>query len=281
MAAARRLVPRDRKDPISIELRPKTTTAPALGVAYPLSIAVRNDATRSESVPITLTLTSPDGKHVDFYTTSVFAYASKESTEDLVTTPAQWFGSTGRYKITAASPSVRATAELAFDVVDPPVATPVFADVSEQAGVATSIPAAHCGQFANGAAWADVDGDDDPDLLVTRLGDPVQLFINDGKGHFDERGEQLGVGVTDANGAAFADYDNDGDADVLLVRDGTDLLVGKRRDRALHRCLGEGGHRRRQRSGHGRGVGRLRWRRPSRRVRRQLHALHRRLEDRR
>ena len=86
---------------------------------------------RSESVPITLTLTSPDGKHVDFYTTSVFAYAGKESTEDLVTTPAQWFGSTGRYTITAASTSVPATAELAFDVVDPAVATPLFADVSE------------------------------------------------------------------------------------------------------------------------------------------------------
>ena len=215
----------DRKDPISIELRPKTTAAPALGAAYPLSIAVRNDATRSESVPITLTLTSPDGERVDFYTTSVFAYGSKESTEDLVTTPAQWFGGTGRYKITAASTSVRATAELAFDVVDPTAATPVFADVSEQAGVATSIPAAKCGQFANGAAWADVDGDNDPDLLVARLGDPVQLFINDGKGHFDEQGAQRGVSMTDANGASFADYDNDGDSDVLLVRDGTDLLL--------------------------------------------------------
>ena len=137
-----------------------------------------------------------------------------------------------------------ATAELAFDVVDPAVATPVFADVSEQAGVATSIPAARCGQFANGAAWADVDGDNDPDLLVTRLGDPVQLFINDGKGHFDERGEQLGVGVTDANGASFADYDNDGDADRPPRPRRHRSAVGKRRDRSLHRCLREGGHRR-------------------------------------
>jgi hypothetical protein len=215
----------DGKDLISIELRPQTTTAPALGVAFPLSIAVRNNATRSESVPITLTLSSPDGKHVDFYRTSVFAYARKESTEDVVTTPAQWFGETGRYKITASSTSVHAAAELAFDVVDPAIATPVFADVSQQAGVGTSIPAAHCGQFANGAAWADVDGDGDPDLLVTRLGDPVQLFINDGKGHFTEEAAQRGVAVTDANGASFADYDNDGDVDVLIVRDGSDLLL--------------------------------------------------------
>ena len=165
----------DRKDQISIQLRPQTTTAPLLGAAYGLSIAVRNDATRSESIPITLTLTSPDGKQVDFYTTSVFAYGGKESTEDLVTTPAQWFGGTGRYEITAASTAVDGTPELAFDVVDPVLPTPVFADVSDQAGVATSIPAAQCGQFANGAGWSDVDGDNDPDLLVTRLGDPVQL----------------------------------------------------------------------------------------------------------
>jgi hypothetical protein len=210
---------------ISIQLRPKATAAPALGAAYALSIAVRNDAPKSESVPITLTLTSPDGKEVNFYTTSVFAYSGTESTEDVVTTPAQWFGGTGRYSITAASTSVSATAELVFDVVDPTGVIPVFADVSEQAGVVTSIPAAKCGQFANGAAWADVDGDIDPDLLVARLGDPVQLFVNDGKGHFDERGAQLGVSVTDANGASFADYDNDGDSDVLIVRDGTDLLL--------------------------------------------------------
>jgi hypothetical protein len=91
--------------------------------------------------------------------------------------------------------------------------------------VKTSIPPATCGQFANGAAWGDVDGDGDPDLLVTRLGNPVQLFINDGRGRFADRSGQLGTPITGANGAAFADYDNDGDADVLIVRDGSDLLL--------------------------------------------------------
>ena len=243
MAAASSRPDAQETPPIRIDLRPKATAAPALGAAYPLSIAVRNDTSKSESVPITLTLTSPDGKQVDFYTTSVFAYAGKESTEDVATTPAQWFGQTGRYTITAVSTSVPDTAELAFDVVDPAAATPTFADVSEQAGVATSIPAAKCGQFANGAAWADVDGDNDPDLLVTRLGDPVQLFINDGEGHFDERAAQLGVSVTDANGASFADYDNDGDSDVLLVRDGTDLLLANDGAGRFTDVSAEGGHR--------------------------------------
>jgi hypothetical protein len=214
----------EQSGPISVTLRPKSTAAVAEGAAYPLSVVVRNDDPSSKSVPVTLTLTSPDGKEVPFYTTAVFAYAGKESTEDVSPTPAQWFATTGRFTITATSTSIAAPVQLAFDVVAPTVAIPVFSDVSQQAGVSTSIPPATCGQFTNGAAWGDVDGDGDPDLLVTRLGDPVQLFINDGKGHFDERAAQLGLELTDANGAAFADYDDDGDDDVLIVRDGTDLL---------------------------------------------------------
>ena len=177
----------EQSGPISVTLRPKATAAIVEGAAFPLSIVVRNDASSSKSVPITLTLTAPDGKQVPFYTTAVFAYAGKESTEDVSPTPAQWFASTGRFTITAASTSGAASTQVAFDVVAPTVALPVFSDVSQQAGVSTSIPPATCGQFTNGAAWGDVDGDGDPDLLVTRLGDPLQLFINDGKGHFDER----------------------------------------------------------------------------------------------
>ena len=60
----------------------------------------------------------------------------------------------------------------------------MFEDVTAEAGLTTTVPAATCGQFANGAAWADIDGDGDLDLLVTRLGDAVQLFVNDGQGHF-------------------------------------------------------------------------------------------------
>ena len=87
------------------------------------------------------------------------------------------------------------------------------------------MPAAACGQFANGAAWGDVDGDGDLDLVVTRLGDPVQLFVNDGTGHFADEAAARGVAVEGANGAAFADYDNDGDADLVLVGDGSDVLL--------------------------------------------------------
>ena len=96
------------------------------------------------------------------------------------------------------------------------------------------MPVPECGQFSNGAAWADVDGDGWQDLLVTRLGEPVQLFVNDGDGTFsDESAERGWSTVAGANGAAFADYDNDGDPDLALVGDGPDELLAQRRRRPL------------------------------------------------
>jgi hypothetical protein len=52
----------------------------------------------------------------------------------------------------------------------------------------------------------------------------VQLFLNDGTGHFTDQAAARGLAVADANGASFADYDNDGHPDLVLVRDGSDLL---------------------------------------------------------
>jgi hypothetical protein len=190
-----------------------------------LSIVVGNSAARSESVPITLTLSPPSGEPVEVYTTSVFAYAGKESAEDVVTTPAQWFPDAGQYTLSASSPMITGAATLAFDVVTPTVTIPKFEDVTAAAGIDSPVPAATCGQFSNGAAWADVDGDADPDLLITRLGENMQLYVNDGSGRFAEESVARGLAIDGANGAAFADYDNDGDDDVLVVRDGPDMLL--------------------------------------------------------
>src|SRR5439155_13763341 len=55
-----------------------------------------------------------------------------------------------------------------------------FADVTAEAGVACP------GQDSTAAAFADLDGDGDLDLLVNSLGHGTRIFQNDGRGHFTE-----------------------------------------------------------------------------------------------
>ena len=47
------------------------------------------------------------------------------------------------------------------------------------------------------AAWANVNGDGFPDLLVTRGNQPLQLFINDGHGHFTDDAAARGIDAGD------------------------------------------------------------------------------------
>jgi len=87
---------------------------------------------------------------------------------------------------------------------------------------------------SNGAAFGDVDNDDDLDLFVTTLGeqgDPVNgryyLFVNDGAGRFTEeaqgRGLALETGKTHAGfSAACGDFDLDGWLDLHV----TEWLLG-------------------------------------------------------
>src|SRR5438093_10954885 len=55
-----------------------------------------------------------------------------------------------------------------------------FEDITAQAGVACR------DQYSTGAAFADVDGDGDLDLLVNSLGGGTRLVLNDGKAQFTE-----------------------------------------------------------------------------------------------
>ena len=55
-----------------------------------------------------------------------------------------------------------------------------FQDVTDAAGVRCA------GQYSTAAVFADVDGDGDLDLLVNSIGGGTRLFVNDGKGHFQE-----------------------------------------------------------------------------------------------
>lgn len=76
------------------------------------------------------------------------------------------------------------------------------------------------GVSGSSAAFEDVDGDGDPDLLIiggNSFERVAKLYINDGAGVFMERSGTPFEGVSSNNGIAFADVDSDGNQDVLLT----------------------------------------------------------------
>jgi enediyne biosynthesis protein E4 len=67
------------------------------------------------------------------------------------------------------------------------------------------------------ASFADTDNDGDADLFVTTIREGNRLFINDGKGVFQERAKQAGLDYRGhSSGAVFWDYDRDGKLDLFL-----------------------------------------------------------------
>jgi hypothetical protein len=72
--------------------------------------------------------------------------------------------------------------------------------------------------YGMGAVAADVDGDGDPDLLVTNYG-PDVFYLNRGDGTFEEATARVGVGTDGwSSSGAYADADLDGDLDLYLSR---------------------------------------------------------------
>src|SRR5262245_49327543 len=87
-----------------------------------------------------------------------------------------------------------------------------FQDVTESAGVTCP------GLDATGAAFADIDGDGDLDLIVSSVAGGTHVFFNDGKGRFTE---SVRTGVLNERRAgmslALADIDGDGDLDLYIA----------------------------------------------------------------
>ena len=86
-----------------------------------------------------------------------------------------------------------------------------FEDITERAGVACP------DQYSTGCALADVDGDDDLDLLVNSIGGGTRLFVNVGKGRFAEAADSGLSRRFCGTSMALADVDGDGDLDLYIA----------------------------------------------------------------
>jgi hypothetical protein len=77
--------------------------------------------------------------------------------------------------------------------------------------------AACSGQISTGAAFADIDGDGDLDLLVNGIAAGTRLFLNDGKGHWTEVKDSGLSRTGSATSLTLADIDGDGDLDLYCT----------------------------------------------------------------
>ncbi len=86
-----------------------------------------------------------------------------------------------------------------------------FEDATERSGIAAP------DRFSTGAVLADVDGDGDLDLLLTALGGPNALFVNDGSGVFTEEEDGALASESGSTTMTLADVEGDGDLDLYVT----------------------------------------------------------------
>lgn len=87
-----------------------------------------------------------------------------------------------------------------------------FKDITDKAGVA------HSDHYSTGTVFADVNGDDHPDLLVSSIYRDNALYMNDGMGTFELfEGSGLGAGEGSST-MTLADIDGDRDLDLYMAK---------------------------------------------------------------
>lgn len=94
-----------------------------------------------------------------------------------------------------------------------------FEDFTEKSGIIIS------NQLSRGAVFADVDGDNDLDLILTFNGRGARMFINDGKGHFTEDTQTEFSTKRGGTSIALGDVDLDGDLDLYVENYGENTIL--------------------------------------------------------
>jgi len=111
-----------------------------------------------------------------------------------------------------------------------------FTDITDASGLAapqSNLDLRADMSMTSGAAVADVDGDGDLDLYVTRVGLPNSLYLNDGDATFTDVAASAGVdrrppdgGFQGSGAAAFADVDGDRCPDLYVAGAGDGTVSG-------------------------------------------------------
>jgi hypothetical protein len=105
-----------------------------------------------------------------------------------------------------------------------------FTNITAAAGVACA------GLTSSGVAFADLDGDGDPDLIVNTVGNGTRVFGNDGRGRFAPLGAPLNPGKGGMT-ATLADYDGDGFLDLYICNYRTSALMDMPNARATFKTV--------------------------------------------
>jgi enediyne biosynthesis protein E4 len=107
-----------------------------------------------------------------------------------------------------------------------------FANIGLQSGTAMS--AGGKAKAGMGVDAGDIDNDGDEDLFVANLtGEGFDLYVNDGRGLFEDRGSVSGLGAATRPytgfGTSWFDVDNDGWLDTLVVNGAVQTIEALRR----------------------------------------------------